>query len=71
MTGEVLVLRCQVQPRASEDRIVGEHGERLRVRIRAVPSDGEANVRLRHFPRPAHSVLPQARSKSAAAMAHD
>ena len=47
--GEVLVLRCQVQPRASEDRIVGEHGGRLRVRIRAVPSDGEANVRLRHF----------------------
>lgn len=47
--GEVLVLRCQVQPRAREDRIIGAHGGRLRVRIHALPSDGEANLRLRHF----------------------
>ena len=41
--GEVLSLRCQVQPRASADRIIGEHGGRLRIRISAVPSEGAAN----------------------------
>lgn len=43
------MLRCQVQPRASEDRIVGEHEGRLRIRIRGLPSGGEANERLRRF----------------------
>lgn len=43
------MLRCQVQPRASEDRIVGEHDGRLRIRVRGLPSGGEANERLRRF----------------------
>ena len=47
--GEVLSLRCQVQPRASADRIIGEHGGRLRIRISAVPSEGAANERLCRF----------------------
>lgn len=44
--GEVLVLRCQVQPRAAADGIVGEHGGRLRIRVSALPSEGAANQRL-------------------------
>lgn len=47
--GETLVLRCQVQPRASRDEIVGEHGGRLRIRIQAPPSEGAANRRLCGF----------------------
>ncbi len=47
--GEVLALRCQVQPRASTDEITGEHGGRLRIRISAAPSDGAANDRLCRF----------------------
>lgn len=58
--GEVLVLRCQVQPRASEDRIVGQHDGRLRIRIRALPSDGEANTRLRRFLAERFGVAPSA-----------
>ena len=47
--GDVLRLRCHVQPRAATDGIVGEHGGRLRVRIGAVPSEGAANQRLCRF----------------------
>ncbi len=35
-----------VQPRASRTRIVGEHGDRLKVQIAAPPVDGEANAEL-------------------------
>lgn len=56
----MLVLRCQVQPRASEDRVVGEHDGRLRVRIRAAPSDGAANLRLQRFLADAFGVSPSA-----------
>jgi uncharacterized protein (TIGR00251 family) len=45
----VLVLRLQVQPRAREDAIVGPHGSRLRVRIKAPPVDGAANTHLQAF----------------------
>jgi uncharacterized protein (TIGR00251 family) len=44
--GTTLLLRCQVQPGAAQDRIIGEHGGRLRVRVCAPPSDGAANQRL-------------------------
>jgi len=44
--GEVLVLQCHVQPRAADDRLVGEHGGRLRIRVSAAPSEGAANERL-------------------------
>lgn len=32
-----------VQPRASRTRVVGEHGDRLKLQIAAPPVDGEAN----------------------------
>lgn len=38
-----------VQPRASRTRIVGEHGDRLKVQIAAPPVDGEANAALLAF----------------------
>lgn len=58
--GEVLSLRCQVQPRASADRIIGEHGGRLRIRISAVPSEGAANERLCRFLASEFGVAPGA-----------
>lgn len=36
----------QVVPRASRTRVVGEHGDRLKVQLAAPPVDGEANAAL-------------------------
>lgn len=45
--GEQLILNIRVQPRASQDEIVGPHGENsLKVRITAPPVDGKANEYL-------------------------
>lgn len=35
-----------VVPRASRTRVVGEHGDRLKVQLAAPPVDGEANAAL-------------------------
>ena len=45
--GPRLELQCQVQPGAASDRLVGEHGGRLRVRVNAPAHGGAANERLR------------------------
>ena len=45
--GSTLQLHCLVQPGAASDRLVGEHGGRLRVRVNAPPNAGAANERLR------------------------
>jgi hypothetical protein len=42
-------LEVLVQPRASRDRVVGEHGGRLKVQLAAAPVDGEANEALVAF----------------------
>ncbi len=47
--GETLVLRLYVQPRASRDELCGLHGESLKVRITAPPTDGKANQHLRKY----------------------
>ncbi|MBM7037946.1 DUF167 family protein YggU [Vibrio ulleungensis] len=44
--GEAIVLRLYVQPKASRDKIVGEHGDELKIAITAPPIDGKANAHL-------------------------
>jgi len=47
---DTLLLSLRVQPRASNDEIVGPHGEEsLKVRITAPPVDGKANQHLIKF----------------------
>lgn len=45
-TGDGIVFKVQVVPRASRSEIVGEHNGALRVRIAASPVDGAANEEL-------------------------
>ena len=44
-----VVLRVQVQPRASRDEVVGPHGDFFKVRITAAPVAGAANKHLLKF----------------------
>lgn len=47
--GEDIVLRLYIQPKASRDKIIGQHGEELKVAITAPPVDGKANAHLSKF----------------------
>lgn len=42
--GEDLLLHVRVQPRASRATVDGIAGDRLRLRVTAAPTDGEANA---------------------------
>jgi uncharacterized protein (TIGR00251 family) len=44
--GDSVILHVLVQPKASEDLIVGFHGEVLKVKVTAPPAGGKANQRL-------------------------
>ena len=44
-----VVLKVQVQTRASRDEVVGPHGDSLKVRITAAPVAGAANKHLLKF----------------------
>jgi uncharacterized protein len=39
-------VRVRLQPRASHDRIVGQHGDALKAQVTAAPVDGAANAAL-------------------------
>ncbi|SDI01101.1 hypothetical protein SAMN04488136_14429 [Vibrio xiamenensis] len=47
--GDDVVLRLYIQPKASRDKIVGLHGEELKVAITAPPVDGKANAHLSKY----------------------
>ena len=44
-----VILKVQVQPRASRDEVVGPHGDGLKIRITAAPVAGAANKHLLKF----------------------
>jgi uncharacterized protein (TIGR00251 family) len=44
--GDDLVLAIHLQPGSARDTLAGTHGERLKIKITAVPVDGRANDHL-------------------------
>jgi uncharacterized protein (TIGR00251 family) len=44
-----VILKVQVQPRASRDEVVGPHGDGLKIRITSAPVAGAANKHLLKF----------------------
>lgn len=44
-----VILNVHIQPRASKDEVVGEHGGRIKIRTCAPPVDGKANDHLIGF----------------------
>jgi len=47
--GAVTYLNVHVQPRASRTEVVGRHGDAIKIRIAAPPTDGSANEELVRF----------------------
>ena len=43
------VLSLHIQPGAKRSEVVGDHGDRLKIKIKAPPQDGEANLCLIQF----------------------
>ena len=44
--GNDLILSVHVQPRSREDRVMGVHGDALKIKISSPPVDGQANQHL-------------------------
>ncbi len=49
LDGTDLVLLCHIQPGARRSELAGEHGDRLKIRLKAPPVDGKANTELIRF----------------------
>jgi len=47
--GNDLYLALHIQTRASQNKIVGQYGDRLKIQITAAPIEGEANAELIKF----------------------
>ncbi len=57
---EGILLMVHVQPRASRNKIVGPHGERLKIAVQSPPADGKANKALQKL-LAKHLGLPKSR----------
>lgn len=44
-----VTLALHIQPGAKKSELVGEHGDRLKIKIKAPPVEGEANLCLLEF----------------------
>ena len=44
-----LLLNLYIQPKSSRDKIIGLHGDELKIAITAPPIDGKANIHLVKF----------------------
>lgn len=49
LDGDDLILKLYIQPKASRDKIVGLHGEEIKIAITAPPIDGKANEHLTKY----------------------
>ncbi|MCZ7585405.1 MAG: DUF167 family protein [Deltaproteobacteria bacterium] len=47
--GDGVWLSIRLAPRASRDKILGEHGGRLKIAVTSPPVDGEANAHVIRF----------------------
>jgi len=45
----VTTIRVHVIPNAKTDKVVGEHGDAIKIKLRAPAVDGKANTALRRF----------------------
>jgi uncharacterized protein len=45
----VTIIRVHVIPNAKIDKVVGEHGDAIKVKLRAPAVEGKANAALRRF----------------------
>lgn len=44
-----VLLTVRIVPRASKTEVAGMHGDALKIRVKAPPVDGKANLALREF----------------------
>jgi uncharacterized protein (TIGR00251 family) len=46
---EMTCFRVRVQPRSGRNEIIGSYGQALKIRLKAPPLDGRANLQLQRF----------------------
>ena len=69
MIGRMAILRVHVVPNAKIDRVVGEYGDAVKIKLRAPAVEGKANAALLRFlaeqmKLPRHSIVLQRGHKS-------
>jgi uncharacterized protein (TIGR00251 family) len=69
MVGRMAILRVHVVPNAKIDSVVGEHGDAIKIKLRAPAVEGKANAALLRFlaeqmKLPRHTIVLQRGHKS-------